>query len=150
MRPHPNIGTIELRVLDSQTDLKYAVALTALTQCFVAKALSESPKGPYDRELALENKWRASRHGMDARFYSAERGTNVPAAEIARGLVEDLKPVGQDLGCESELEGVLEIVENGTGSRHQRRVYERSGDFLDVVAYLIEGTRPVMAEKQKS
>jgi carboxylate-amine ligase len=82
---------------------------------------------------------------MDARFYSAERGTNVPAAEAARSLVEELRPVGQDLRCEGELEGVLEIVERGTGSRHQRRVYEKSGDFLDVVAYLIETTRPAMA-----
>src|SRR5215211_2846434 len=102
VRPHPKFGTIELRILDSQTELRYAVALTALTQCFVAKALSDSPKGPYGRELALENKWRASRHGMDARFYSAERGTNVPAAEAARALVEELRPVGQDLRCESE------------------------------------------------
>jgi carboxylate-amine ligase len=40
----------------------------------------------------------------------------------------------------------LEIIENGTGSLHQRRAYEESGDFLDVVAYLMEGTRPAMAE----
>ena len=146
VRPHAKFGTIELRILDSQTELRYAVSLTALTQCFVAKALSDSPKGPYGRELALENKWRASRHGMDARFYSAERGNNVPAADAARALVEELRPVGQDLGCEGELEGVLEIVERGTGSRHQRGVYEKSGDFLDVVAYLIENTRPAMAE----
>jgi hypothetical protein len=36
---------------------------------------------------------------------------------------------------------VLWIVENGTGSQHQRRVYEKSGDFLEVVAFLIENTR---------
>jgi carboxylate-amine ligase len=40
----------------------------------------------------------------------------------------------------------LEIVERGTGSRHQRGVYEKSGDFLDVVAYLIENTRPARTE----
>ncbi len=41
---------------------------------------------------------------------------------------------------------ILEIVESGTGGQRQRRVYEKSGDFLDVVAFLIEGTRPAMAE----
>ena len=41
---------------------------------------------------------------------------------------------------------MLEIVENGTGGQRQRRVYENSGDFLDVVAFLIEGTRPAMFE----
>jgi carboxylate-amine ligase len=40
------------------------------------------------------------------------------------------------LNCENELEGVLDIVEGGTGSQRQREVYERSGDFLEVVAFL--------------
>ena len=146
VRPHSKFGTIELRVLDSQTSLKSAVALTALTQCLVAKALSENARGPYDRELASENKWRASRHGLNAAFYDVQKGVSVPAKEMARSLVEELRPVSQDLGCENELLDVLEIVENGTGSQHQRRVYERSGDFLDVVAFLIENTRPAMAE----
>ncbi len=146
VRPHARIGTIELRILDSQTRLDHAVALTALTQCLVVSALSTPPKGPYHRELALENKWRASRHGLDAAFYDLDRRTNVPARDVARAIVEELRPVSQDLRCEAELLSILEIVEGGTGSQHQRRVYEESGDFLDVVAYLIEGTRPAMAE----
>ncbi len=149
VRPHPNIGTIELRILDSQTNLKYATALTALTQCVVAHALEESePRGPYNKDLAEENKWRASRHGMDAAFYDAASDTTVPARDIARDLVEEITPHAQDLGCETELEGILEIVEGGTGSQRQREVYENSGDFLDVVAFLIEGTRPALAEEQ--
>jgi glutamate---cysteine ligase / carboxylate-amine ligase len=149
VRPHPKIGTIELRILDSQTNLKYTTALTALTQCIVADALeSDVPRGPYDQALAEENKWRASRHGMDAAFYDADNDATVPATDIARDLVERLKPNAQDLGCEAELEGIHEILEGGTGSRRQREVYEESGDFLDVVAFLIEGTRPALAEEQ--
>ena len=149
VRPHAKIGTIELRVLDSQTNLRYTTSLTALTQCIVADVLEEvGPHEPYDRELALENKWRASRHGMNAIFYDAREKTSVPAKEMARELVERLKPHAQDLGCENELEGVLDIVEGGTGSQRQREIYERSGDFLEVVAFLIEGTRPALAEEQ--
>ncbi len=149
VRPHPNIGTIELRILDSQTSLKHTTALTALTQCVVAHALEESePRGPYNRDIAEENRWRASRHGMDAGFYDAAGDRTVPARDVARDLVERLRPHAQDLGCEADLEGVLEIVEGGTGSRRQREVYENSGDFLDVVAFLIEGTRPALAEEQ--
>ena len=149
VRPHPAIGTIELRVLDSQTSLKYTTSLTALTQCLVAQVLEEvGPHEPYDRYLAVENKWRAAMHGMDAAFYDADEGITVPARDLARGMVERLKPHAQDLGCENELEGVLEIVESGTGSQRQREVYNESGDFLDVVAFLIEGTRPALAEEQ--
>lgn len=149
VRPHAGIGTIELRILDSQTDLKHTTALTALTQCIVAGALEDAPpRGPYNKDLAEENKWRASRHGMDAAFYDADADATVPAKDIARNLVQKLKPHAQDLGCEAELDGILEIVEGGTGSRRQREVFEESGDFLDVVAFLIEGTRPALAEEQ--
>jgi glutamate---cysteine ligase / carboxylate-amine ligase len=149
VRPHPKIGTIELRIPDTQTSLKSAVALTALTQCLVARSLEETgPRGPYDRELGVENKMRASRHGMDAAFYDAAEKTTVPARDLARSLVEQLRPTSQDLGCENELLGVLEIVESGSGSQRQRKAYEESGDFLDVVAFLIEGTRPALAEEQ--
>ena len=149
VRPHPEIGTIELRVLDSQTSLRDTVALTALTQCLVAEVLAEvGPHQPYDLHLAVENKFRASRYGMEASFYDAHDKTTVPAKDLARTFVERLKPHAQDLGCESELEGVLEIVEGGTGSRRQREVYTESGNFLDVVAFLIEGTRPALAEEQ--
>ncbi len=148
VRPHSRIGTIELRVLDSQTSLNYAMSLSALTQCLVVSFLAGDPKGPYNRELAIENKWRASRHGLEAAFYDAAKGTSIPASTLARDLVNELRPISQDLGCENELQGVLEIVENGTGSQHQRNVYENSGDFLDVVAYLIESTRPAMVESQ--
>ncbi len=60
--------------------------------------------------------------------------------------MDELHPISQDLGCENELQDILEMVENGTGSQHQRRVFAQSRDFLDVVAFLIEGTRPAMAE----
>jgi carboxylate-amine ligase len=145
VRPHPKFGTIELRILDSQTSLRSAAALTAITQCLVARSLDEEPRGPYDREMALENKWRASRYGMDATFYDPKKDVGVPAREMARALVEELRPYAASLGCEEELLDVLEIVEGGTGSRHQRRIYEESGDFLDVVAFLIENTRPALA-----
>lgn len=146
VRPHPKIGTIELRILDSQTSLASAVALTALTQSLVHRMLEEgASKEPYNVALAQENRWRAARHGMDAAFYNADSGNTVPARDAARALVEELTPHAQDLGCESELEGVLEIVEGGTGSQRQRRIYEESGEFLDVVAFLIESTRPALA-----
>ena len=85
---------------------------------------------------------------MNATFYDAHERTSVPARDMARDLVERLKPHAQDLHCENELEGILDIVEGGTGSQRQREIYETSGDFLEVVAFLIEGTRPALAEEQ--
>jgi carboxylate-amine ligase len=79
---------------------------------------------------------------MDADFYDFVAGTVVPARSMARGLVEELRPVARDLGCEEELGGVLEIVELGTGAELQRAALERSGSLEGVMDYLTQGTAP--------
>jgi glutamate---cysteine ligase / carboxylate-amine ligase len=140
-RPHQKFGTVELRAPDVQTDASYTVALASLVQCLVARAgIDEQP--PEDAVYNAENKWRAVRYGMDADFYDFVAGKVMPARSLARGLVEDLRPVARDLGCEEELGGVLEIVELGTGSELQRAAHERIGSLEGVMDYLIEGTAP--------
>jgi carboxylate-amine ligase len=140
-RPHQKFGTVELRAPDVQTDASYTVALAAFVQCLVARAgMDERP--PEDALYNAENKWRAVRYGMDADFYDFAAGRVVPARSMARGLVEELRPVARDLGCEEELGGVLEIVELGTGAELQRAALGRSGSLEGVMDYLIEGTAP--------
>ena len=138
-RPHPRHGTVELRVPDVQAEPAYAVALAALTQCLVATAEDYAAE---DARYVSENKWRAIRRGLDARFYNFSTKTEKGAREVARDLVARLRPVSQDLGCEAELEGVLEILERGTGADLQRAVYEKRGSLEDVVDYLLETTVP--------
>jgi carboxylate-amine ligase len=139
VRPHPRHGTVELRVTDAQSEPHYVVALAALTQCLVATADDYAPDGA---RYVSENKWRAIRRGMDARFYDFETKEEKGARETARDLVTRLRPVSQDLGCEAELEGVLEILHRGSGAELQRAAYERRGSLEDVVDYLLETTAP--------
>jgi glutamate---cysteine ligase / carboxylate-amine ligase len=138
-RPHQKFGTVELRSPDVQTDASYTAALAALVQCLVVSADESIQENPL---FIAENKWRAVRYGMDAGFYDFTAGKEVQARSLARGLVEELRPVAQQLGCEEELCGVLEIVELGTGAELQRAALERSGSLQGVVDYLIEGTAP--------
>jgi carboxylate-amine ligase len=139
VRPHPRHGTVELRVPDAQADPYYAVALAALTQCIVATAEDHTPQ---DARFVSENKWRAIRRGLDARLYDFDTREEKGARETARDLVADLRPVSQDLRCEEELGGVLEILDRGNGAELQRAAYERRGSLQDVVDYLLETTAP--------
>jgi glutamate---cysteine ligase / carboxylate-amine ligase len=141
VRPHPRNGTVELRVPDAQSETAYAAALAALAQCLVATAEEYAPE---DARYVSENKWRAIRRGLDATFYDFSTKEEKGAREVARDLVTKLRPVSQDLGCEAELEGVLEIVGRGTGAELQRAVYERRGSLEDVVDHLIETTMPAV------
>ncbi|MDQ3864408.1 MAG: glutamate--cysteine ligase [Actinomycetota bacterium] len=143
VRPHQKFGTVELRAPDVQTDASYTLALAALVQCLVASAGTEADEQLQETTLFnAENKWRAVRRGMDADFYDFAAGRAIPARSMARGLIEELRPVARDLGCEEELGGVLEIVELGTGAELQRAALKRSGSLEGVMDYLIEGTAP--------
>jgi carboxylate-amine ligase len=132
-RPHPWLGTVELRAPDAQTDVARTVSLAALAQCLVATAGEYTSENPL---LTEENKWRATRYGLDARLHDFSTGRSVTAREAARNLVKALRPVAQDLGCETELEGVLEITESGTGAEKQRAVFGKRGSLKDVAEYL--------------
>jgi hypothetical protein len=61
---------------------------------------------------------------------------------MARALVEELRPIAQDLRCEAELGAVLSIAEIGTGAELQRAAFGRSGSLEGVIDYLIESTAP--------
>lgn len=142
VRPHPRHGTVELRVLDAQAEPSYTVSLAALTQCLVAEATAGDP-APEDPRFVSENKWRAIRRGLDARFYDFSTKEEKGARETTRDLVARLRPVSQDLGCEAELEGTLEILARGSGAELQRAVYEKRGSLEDVVGYLLGATAPL-------
>ena len=137
VRPHPRLGTVELRAPDAQTEAARTVALAALAQCLVATADDYTPENPLFTE---ENKWRATRYGLDAHLHDFSTGRSATARETARRFVKVLCPVSQDLGCEAELEGVLEIVERGTGADKQRTVFGERGSTKDVVGHLVATT----------
>ncbi len=137
VRPHPRLGTVELRAPDAQTEGARTASLAALAQCLVATADEHPPENPLFTE---ENKWRATRYGLDARLHDFSTGGHASAREVARDLVKALHPVSQDHGCEAELEGALEIVERGTGAESQRAVFGKRGSTEDVAGYLAATT----------
>ena len=139
VRPHPKLGTVELRSPDVQTEASRTASLAALVQCLVAEDEGHAPE---DRLFTAENKWRATRHGLDATFHDFATGQNVAAREMARELVKRLGPVSQDLGCKAELEGILEILESGTNAEKQLSVFGERGSLEDVAEYLVDATSP--------
>jgi carboxylate-amine ligase len=137
VRPHPALGTVELRAPDVQTETAHTASLVALVQCLVATADEHPHEDPLFTE---ENKWRATRDGLDAQLYDFSTGYQLAARDVARDLVSSLRPVSQDLGCEEELEGILEITQNGTGAERQRGVFAKRNSMKEVARYLVETT----------
>ena len=113
--------------------------LRALSEYNTAVAAADHHR-PEDPLLTEENKWRATRHGLEARLHDFSADRSVTAREAVRNLVEALRPISQDLGCEAQLEGVLEIVEGGNGADKQRAVLKEHGSLQEVAAYLVAAT----------
>ena len=69
------------------------------------RPLVESPT-----ELIDDNKVRAAVRGMDGRLIDFWRGEQVPAEEMARGLLDELADDAAELGCTAELELVEDLL----------------------------------------
>ena len=136
-RPHPRLGTVELRAPDAQTKSWRVASLAALAQCLAATAVEHAPENPLFTE---ENKWRAARYGLDACLHDFSSGRRTQVRETVRTLTTELRTVSQDLGCEAELDGLLEMTQAETGAERQRAVYRRRRSMKDVVAQLATET----------
>jgi carboxylate-amine ligase len=146
VRPHPFFETIEFRVCDVPMRLHETVTLAALIQAICVKLyrLRQQNQGwrRYRRALILENKWRASRYGIEGKLIDFGKETEVEFRSLIDELLEFLDDVVDELGSRREVEAVNWILENGTGADRQLRVYETSGgDLKKVVDYICEETR---------
>jgi carboxylate-amine ligase len=139
VRPHPKLGTIELRVCDAQTRIANVAGIAALAQSLAATLVDE-PASAQPRTLVAENKWRAARHGLAAELVDLSRDEPRPARDAIRALVELAAPAAQTLGCEVELAELDGILERGSGADEQRQAQEKDGSLLSVARWLAEET----------
>jgi glutamate---cysteine ligase / carboxylate-amine ligase len=146
IRPHPRLGTVELRICDAITRVEDVVAITAYFQSLV-KMLSEHVEATgtapsFHRILTTENKWLAARHGLQAPVMDLVTGrrNRVPIAQLVRRTIRDLEPHARELGCERELAGVAEILARGNGAESQLRVWNANRDIAEVVEDLAAAT----------
>jgi carboxylate-amine ligase len=144
LRPHPKLGTIEIRICDAQTRLSSMAAIVALAQSIVATLAADFDGGrrlPVEPvTLVGENKWRAARYGLGAQLIDLSNDTERPAAEAVRALVGWCEPTARELGCARELEQVEALLESGTGADEQVRIYEETESLLAVAQRLAEET----------
>ncbi|HVL26863.1 MAG TPA: glutamate--cysteine ligase, partial [Acidimicrobiales bacterium] len=103
IRPHPDFGTVELRICDGIPTLREVSAVAALAQCLVHWLDTRLDAGeplyvPRDWTVR-QNKWRAARHGLQASVIVDEEGHQQPLADAVAGVVAELGPVAAELGC---------------------------------------------------
>jgi carboxylate-amine ligase len=146
IRPHPRLGTVEVRVCDSVSRVEHAVALAAYCQALVKMYSERFDRGEeirsYHRILTSENKWLAARYGLEAPLMdlAAEARNRVPVAQLIRRRLKELAPHAKELGSEDALEGIREILSGGNGADRQLRVFNANRDLTEVVRAIADAT----------
>jgi carboxylate-amine ligase len=144
VRPHPKLGTVEIRVMDGQTRVEHTLGLAALIQAMVKELAEHFEAGGelarYPHQMVDENKWLAARHGLDGELVDLPSRERVAARELAQRLLDRLRPHAEELGSAAELAGVEDLLERGNGAARQRVVHAANHDLHEVVAEIAAAT----------
>jgi glutamate---cysteine ligase / carboxylate-amine ligase len=135
VRPHPQLGTVEVRALDVQADVTASASIAALIQAIAAKELDRPSTPGLSREALEESYFQAASHGLEAEIILDEE-TPEPARAVARRMLDSVRPYARELGEEAALEEVERILREGNGADDQRRVHREDGidGLLDYLA----------------
>jgi carboxylate-amine ligase len=149
IRPHPRLGTIEIRICDAVTRVEDAVAIAAYCQALV-KLLSERHDAgneipSFHRILTSENKWLAARYGLEAPVMDLATGrrNRIPIAQLVRRTVRELEPHARELGSEAELDEINALLGRGNSADRQLRIWNANRDIVEVVEEIAIATERV-------
>lgn len=144
IRVHPFFDTIEFRICDVPTRLEETMTITAIFQALVLKLYKLRKQNmtfiPYTRALINENKWRASRYGINGKLIDFGKQEEVETRLLILELLEFIDDVLDELGSRKQVEYVHKILQEGTGADRQIKVFEDTGSLEKVVDYIVEET----------
>lgn len=142
IRPRPDLGTIEIRVCDTPKSLRHLFGLVALirTLCIAGQRLLEerprAGRGDIRRQwIAGENRWLASRHGLEAIYISTPRGKRTQLRNDLAELVERLSPIAAETGDLNYLNYLKPVDKLECGAELQRKLYRDSGKWQSIVEH---------------
>ena len=144
VRLHPFFDTIEFRICDAQSRVDDTIALAALMQAIVVKLHKLREQNitfrNYPRRLIDENRWRASRYGLNGKLIDFGRKCEVDERELIHEMLEFVSAEVEELGVQPEIAHIEKIMCEGTGADRQLAVWEQAHDFHAVVDHIVRET----------
>jgi glutamate---cysteine ligase / carboxylate-amine ligase len=126
LRPHPRLGTVEIRALDAQASLEDTAALVALTHCLAHHAAQSDPGPDPPAEVLEEGAFRAARFGVTARLPDAD-GYLRTVSELLEAALAVARRHANDLDCADALDVLPALLRRGGGAGRQRAAHEIGG-----------------------
>src|SRR5437868_5775762 len=144
IRLHPFFDTLEVRVCDAQSRVDDTLAIAALLQAIVSKLFKLLRQNTtfrvYRRRLLDENRWRATRYGIDGKLIDFGRETEVDTRSLLNELLEFVSTEVNELGSKKEMAHIERIMREGTGADRQLAAYGRTQDMKAVVDQIVDET----------
>lgn len=138
IRPHPDFGTIEIRMFDGIPTLREVGMAAALCQSLVTLFDQQLDRGySLPRPAAWvvrDNKWRATRYGLDAIVITDDNGNTAPLRDDLYELIRELEPVADRLGCGEELKVAGDVLDQGASYERQRAIRVEGGTLENIVS----------------
>ncbi len=140
LRVHPFFNTVEFRICDVPMTVDETITIAALFQAICARIYMLRSKNlnfiQYSRALLNENKWRASRYGVDGYLIDFGKEEEVNTRALIYELLDFLDPVLDHLGSRHRVNYVHKILEQGTGADRQLGVFEQNKNLVSVAEYI--------------
>ncbi|AYD46522.1 carboxylate-amine ligase [Arachidicoccus soli] len=142
IRVHPSYNTIEFRICDILLTTDETIAIAALFQAICVKLYRLRMQNMnyiiYKRFYINENKWRASRYGIDGLLIDFGKETEVPVKSLILELLDFIDDVIDDLGSRDAINTVFKILKSGTGADKQLAIFEKTKKLTDVVDFICD------------
>ena len=136
VRPHPDFGTIEIRICDLPARYDEILAIVALIQGLVANLTETDKHLNPNMQVLKSNKWQAARYGLGGRFVYPLMQKKISMQEAAGEIFAKAKPNMEQLGTSHYLETLRRIVETGTSTDRQRRIFLAQEDYSMIIKEL--------------
>jgi carboxylate-amine ligase len=135
LRPHPFLGTFEMRAMDAQSDLRSVCGLSALVHALVLRG-AETGGAAVESAALMESSFRAGRDGLDAVIWDPARERMRPLRELAAEALEIARGT-------PGIEHAERILTEGNGATRMRAAHARGGMRAVLEHLAAETARPL-------
>ncbi|GAA4406828.1 YbdK family carboxylate-amine ligase [Quisquiliibacterium transsilvanicum] len=103
IRPKPEFGTIEVRVMDTPLSIEKAAAIAGYIQAVSRWLLEERPVEPVEDDYLVYtfNRFQACRFGFEGTYVDPKTGAHRSLREDILSTIERIRPHAAALGCEA-------------------------------------------------
>lgn len=143
IRPHPDFGTIELRAMDSASDLHSVHGLVAFARCLMLRLIAASAEEVSDvlpanlpYWLEQQNRFRSGLRGLDAEYVIDEDGSHRAIRDVILDLLDFCEPIAAEINETAGLRIAREMLIKPPGYRRQRDAYGSGSSARSVVKML--------------